>query len=198
MSTDARLDKIIGACEWISAKGGGASVTTSVKWCDWGRKQFSPAMAVLWYSEVSQKNDGYDTFRIPDSNVWVPKISEFLLADEQWVRDFVDQCYNGVVCPTRYTLSVMFDGFDKDHSGSYSNVRLRSPRIEWKQDEEVVGPLLPEAEECIRRYESKKKPARAPYWTKDPPVALYEGKLISAVYDLFCALEEKKRQSERK
>lgn len=186
------MSKIIDACEWVSSKGGGTAVTTAVKWCDWGRKKFSPAMAVLWYSEVHAKNDGYDTFRIPDRTLWIPKIAEFLNVEHTWVKDFVEQCYNGVVRPARYTLSVTFDGFDADPSGSYSNVALRSPQIAWKQEEELSGPLFPEAEECIRRYSRKDMPKRAPYWTKSPPVSMYEGKVISAVYDLFCALEEVK------
>jgi hypothetical protein len=189
MNTQERLVKITDACEWVAQKGGGVTVTTSVLWADWVKKRFSPAMSILWYAEVMQNNDGYDTFRMPDVSTWTKKVSDYLQADEAWVSSFVKQCYDGIARPRRHYLVVSFDGFDADQNGLYENHRLRRPTISWKSEEADLGELLPEAKFCIEKYSNENVPKKMPYWTKNPPVSLYEQKLISAVYDLFAARE---------
>lgn len=189
MNTQERLTKISDACEWVAQKGGGVSVSTSVLWADWEKKRFSPAMSILWRSEVMQNNDGYDTFRMPDVSTWSKKVADYMHVDEEWVSRFVKQCYDGVARPRRHYLVVSFDGFDSDREGLYENHKLRRSSIAWKTEEADLGELLPEAKFCIEKYSSLNSPKKMPYWSKNPPVSMYEQKLISAVYDLFSARE---------
>lgn len=190
---EERLKKIAAACEWVSSKGGGVTVTTRVRWADWERKRFSPAMAVLWHLSVvcvDSPKDGYDTFRIPNTDAWIDLIAGHLQVDPAWVRDFVDQCHNGVAVPRRIAVTVTFDGFEPDPTGNYSNFALRNPRVEWKDRPEVAGGLLPEVQHCIDKYGEPDRSRRMPYWTKAPPVAQYQRKLLDAVLNLFWAREE--------
>ncbi len=167
-------------------------MTTSVLWADWEKKRFSPAMSILWRSEVMRNNDGYDTFRMPDVSTWTKKVADYLQVDDEWVSRFVKQCYDGVSRPRRHYLVVSFDGFDSDREGLYENHKLRRPTIAWKTEEADLGELMPEAKFCIEKYWHANVPKKMPYWTKRPPVTMYEQKLISAVYDLFSAREAAK------
>jgi len=189
------LEKIKTACEWLHSKSNGdknvTKVTTQVKWADWDRKYFSPAMAVLWYSEVHRlENNTYNTFLVPDSATWISKVANYLETSEDWVRDFVNQCHNGLSQPEQYTLSVTFDGLGSDHKNTYSNIKLKNPRLEWKRIEPNNDNLLIEAKYCLETYgnSSKELPA-IPYWTKNPPLKNFESKVVDAVFDLFSAIQ---------
>lgn len=187
------LEKINTACEWLNAKSNNKNapkVTTQVKWADWDRKLFSPAMAVLWYSEVCRhENNAYNTFWIPNTSTWVEKVSKYLDTTHDWVETFVNQCHNGTHQSQQYTLTVTFDGVGNDIKNTYSNAVLKNPRLEWKKTSNNES-LLNEAKHCIEKYggNSNELPA-IPYWTKNPPIKDYESKLISAAYDLFTAIQ---------
>lgn len=186
-----RLDLIRSACDWVGLKGGGGRdscrVSTGVRWADWDRKVFSPAMCVLWWGEVrSRGEDGYETFWIPPAEEWISRVARHLGTDEGWVQRFVDQCYTGAVSPEQHTLTITFEGVD--------GYRLSSPRMEWKRKEAIVTGLEIEALHCLEKYGdgNMRNKTEVPYWTLDAPVKLYESKVVSAVYDLFTAFEAKK------
>lgn len=186
------LEKIKIACDWVNSKGKGSKdatkVTTQVKWADWDRKWFSPAMAVLWYSEVhASGNNTYETFVIPDSSTWVNKVASYLQVTEEWVNDFVNQCYVKSV-NEQYTISVTFNGLGSDSSGTYSNVRLKNPKLDLKKVE-VNTEMSNEAQYCIEHYGDATTATPVSYWTKNPPVELYKAKLLAAAYDLFLAIQ---------
>ena len=180
-----RLEKIKEACHWVASKGAGSrdgcKVTTRVKWADWDAKEFSPAMCVLWWSEVKKRPDGYNTFWIPRPETWIDIVAEELGVGASWVETFVKQCTSGVEAPTSWTLTVTFDGTGIGY--------LKNPRIDWKRNDGKNGDLFPESEWVISTYGTQPPAVKIPYWTKNPPVNLYKSKLGEAVYDLFCALE---------
>lgn len=186
------LEKIKVACDWVNSKGKGSKdsvkVTTQVKWADWTRKWFSPAMAVLWYSEVHGSNDNaYDTFWIPDNSTWINKVAVFLGVTEEWVVDFVNQCYTKC-SPEQYSFTITFDGLGSDIRGSYSNICLKNPKLELTKTDKNLK-ILEEVKYCLEHYGDVSKGAVAPYWTKNPPIDMYRTKLIEAAYDLFAAME---------
>ena len=179
---DERLSIIRDACDWISSKGKGSRdacrVSLSVKWADWDKKLFSPAMCVLWHSEVLKRGGGYETFWIPPPEEWIARTASVLGVTEDWVRTFVEQCNMSSTNRERWTVSVTFDGLD--------GYRLKNPRVEWKKSEDSIQ-FLPEARSCHEMFGSPEKNSTLSYWTKNPPVELYERKLIDAARDLFDA-----------
>ena len=181
-----RLDLIKQACQWVESKGSntrdGCKVTTRVKWANWDRKEFSPAMCVLWWGEVHDKSaDGYDTFWIPQPDTWIDRVSTQLHATPDWVRAFIEQCHTGFVRPERYSANITFDVIEGQH---------KNPRIEWKHECADTSTLLPEAVYCLEKYGTPKDVKNVvPYYTKDPPIDQYRSKMIRTVYDLFEALQ---------
>ena len=180
-----RLERIVEACKWVASKGAGSrdgcKVSTRVKWADWDKKEFSPAMCVLWWSEVKKKDDGYDTFRIPPAEEWISRVAHALDAPEEWVVKFADQCYNAGTHPDKWTFSVTFDGVD--------GVRLRNPKVEWKKLPTDESEILPEVSAVLESYGAHPPRPLPEYWTKNPPIDMYREKLVSVAYDLFCALD---------
>lgn len=178
------LEKITTACAWFlgrnSSSKDAVKVTTTVKWADWKEKNFSPVMAVLWYSEVHKSNDGYDTFLIPPPETWIEKVASYLEVSESWVTKFADQCYSNSL--EKYTISISFTGYS--HDGSM----LKNPKVSFERTQIPPEDVLPEALRCIELYGPRDEQRKIPYWTKNPPVKLYEGKLTAAAYDLFSAM----------
>jgi hypothetical protein len=186
------LEKIKVACDWVNAKGKGSKdtvkVTTQVKWADWERKWFSPAMAVLWYSEVHQSGENaYDTFWIPDNATWVSKVATYLGVAEEWVESFVKQCYTKCP-PEQYSFTITFDGLGADIAGTYSNICLKNPKFEFNKTNVNVE-MLEEAQYCIEHYGDLSQGKEMQYWTKNPPISMYQGKLMQAAYELFAAMQ---------
>lgn len=183
------LEKITTACTWFlgrnSSSKDAVKVTTAVKWADWKEKNFSPAMAVLWYSEVHKSNDGYDTFLIPPPETWISKVASYLDVPEAWVIKFVDQCYSNSL--ESYTISVSFSGY------SHDGTRLKNPKVSWEKSQISLEDVLPEVISCTELYGPRDEPRKIPYWTKNPPVKLYEEKLVSATYDLFSAMNSSEK-----
>ena len=181
-----RLDLIKQACQWVESKGlntrDGCKVTTQVRWADWDRKEFSPAMCVLWWGEVHDKSvDGYDTFWIPQPDTWIDRVSTRLHAKPDWVRTFIEQCHTGFVRPERYSMNITFDVIEGQH---------KNPQIEWKHERADASTLLPEAVYCLEKYGIPKDVKNTvPYYTKDPPIDQYRSKMVRTVYDLFEALQ---------
>jgi len=177
-----RLNVIRDACEWISSKGRNShdacKVSLSVKWADWDRKLFSPAMCVLWRAEVLKSDDSYETFRIPSPGEWISRTASAFGTSDDWVRTFVEQCNMSTADHEKWTVSVTFDGPD--------GYRLKNPRIEWRKEQRSVQ-VLPEVQYCREMFGLPEKKNVLPYWTKNPPIDLYEKKLIDAVCDLFAA-----------
>ena len=175
-----RMNIIRGACEWVSSKGRGSrdacGVSLSVKWADWDKKLFSPAMCVLWRDEVLKCGSEYETFWIPPPEEWISRTASVLKVDHNWMRTFVEQCNMSSSRREKWTVSVTFDGSEEYH--------LKNPRIEWKKEEELIQ-FLPEVSLCHEMFGFPEKKDPAPYWTKNPPVDLYEKKLIAATRDLF-------------
>lgn len=175
-----RLNIIRDACEWISAKGRGSrdacKVSLSVKWADWDKKLFSPAMCVLWRSEVLKSGDSYETFCIPPSEEWISRIAFTLDVTNDWVKTFVEQCNMSDVIREKWAVSVTFDGPD--------GYRLKNPRIEWRKEQESIQ-FLPEVQYCRETFGLPEKKNALPYWTNNPPIDLYERKLVDAARDLF-------------
>lgn len=177
-----RIEMIRTACQWVDNKDKSVSVTTGVRWADWQRKKFSPAMCVLWWNDVQQRNDGYDTFRIPSSDLWVPKVASYLDVSEDWVLKFVEQCYNGFEKLEKQRFIVSFDSFETRGVANF--------RFELDKVGDSTEKTLPEAEFCLMTYPSDhKSPVKQPYWTKNPPIELYRQKLFAAAFDLFEALK---------
>jgi hypothetical protein len=180
------LDTIFAACEWVSLKGKGSrdacKVSTAVKWADWDKKIFSPAMCVLWWGETRRNEDGYDTFWIPQPEAWHGKVAKHLNMSEEWVKAFVEQCHRGNAS-SRWTLEVTFEG-ERDY-------HLVNPKIDLRQ-EKINEELFPETVACLQAYSPQQSLAKVPYWTKNPPVDLYRSKLLGAVYDLYSATEASK------
>lgn len=189
------LEKIKIACDWVNSKGKGSKdatkVTTQVKWADWDRKWFSPTMAVLWYSEAhASDNNTYETFVIPDNSTWVSKVAVYLGVSEDWVIDFVNQCY--AKCqPEQYSFTITFDGLKSDLGGTYSNIRLNNPKLEFNKKNNDVQ-ILEEAKYCLEHYGDISQGKEIPYWTSNPPIELYRAKLMQAAYELFAAMEAAK------
>ncbi len=189
------LERIKTACDWVNTKGKGSKdttkVTTQVKWADWERKWFSPAMAVLWYSEVHRSGENaYDTFWIPDNSTWIRKVASYLEVTEEWVETFANQCYTKCP-PEQYTFSITFDGLGPDSSGAYNNVSLKNPKLEFKRTD-INAEMSEEAKYCVDNYGDVSSGVSIPYWTKNPPVEVYKGKLMQAAYELFAAMEAAK------
>jgi hypothetical protein len=60
------------------------------------------------------------------------------------------------------------------------------PQIVWEKVELPTTDVFPESIFCLKNYGDKVEDRQqVPYWTKNPPVELYENKLLSAVRDLF-------------
>jgi hypothetical protein len=183
---DSLTSVIREACEWVSSKGNGGrdscKVSTDVRWADWDKKVFSPAMCVLWWGEVKSRGvDGYDTFWIPRPETWTDKVAGHLKTSHEWVTSFVDQCHGGTQPAGRWTVTVSLDDID--------DLQVRNPKVEWRHEDPPQVELSPEAKYCIERYgNTSKKDAPPPYWTKDPPVELYSSKLIRAAADLHSAI----------
>ena len=179
-----RLNVIRDACEWVSSKGrdsrDACKVSLSVKWADWDKKLFSPAMCVLWHNEVLKGGGSYETFHIPSPEEWISRTASALGASNDWVRTFVEQCNMSTVDHEKWTASVTFDGLD--------GYQLKNPRIEWKKEQRFIQ-ILPEVQYCREMFGLPEKKNALPYWTKNPPIGLYERKLIDAVRDLFEARE---------
>ena len=177
---DERLSIILEACEWVSSKGRGTrdacKVSLSVKWADWDRKLFSPAMCVLWRNEVLKRGGGYETFWIPSPEEWISRTAAALGSTDDWVRTFVEQCNMNPEQHEKWTVSVTFDGPD--------GYRLKNPRIEWKKTEESIQ-VLSEVKSCREAFGGPAVKNTLPYWTKDPPIETYERKLLDVVRDLF-------------
>ncbi len=189
------LEKIKIACDWINSKGKGSKdstkVTTQVKWADWDRKWFSPAMAVLWYSEVhASGSNTYETFVIPDSSTWVGKVAHYLGVTEEWVNNFVNQCY-AKYPSERHSFTITFDGLGLDHAGTYSNIRLKNPKLEFNR-ENIQIEALEEAKYCLEHYGDISQGKEIPYWSNNPPIEAYRAKLMQAAYELFAAMEAAK------
>jgi len=181
-----RLDLIRRACQWVESKGlntrDGCKVTTKVRWADWDKKEFSPVMCVLWWGEVHRKaEDGYDTFWIPQPDVWIDRVATHLQVTPDWVRMFAEQCNTGFVRPERYSAIVTFDIIEGEN---------RNPRIEWRHEPADTSSLLSEAVYCIEKYgHMKNEKNTTPYYTKNPPIDHYRSKVTRSVYDLFEALQ---------
>ena len=189
------LEKIKIACDWVNSKGKGSKdatkVTTQVKWADWDRKWFSPAMAVLWYSEAhASDNNTYETFVIPDNSTWVNKVANYLGVTEEWVINFVDQCC-AKFPSERYSFTITFDGLGPDNAGTYSNIRLRNPKFDFNKIHTNIEPLE-EVKYCLEHYGDISQGKEAPYWTNNPPIEMYRAKLMQAAYELFAAMEAAK------
>lgn len=188
-----RLEKIRTACEWVSAKGVGGKdscrVSTSLKWADWDKKVFSPAMCVLWWGEVKSRGGEYDTFWIPTPDLWIEKVAQHLDTSQSWVENFVSQCCQGRSKKDRWTVSLTFDGV--------TSYRLNNPKIVWKKEELSTEEFFEETNYCLDKYgEPQSGHENQSYWTADPPVSHYESKLKSAVLDLFDAREAARNMKE--
>lgn len=181
-----RLKSIVEACSWVAAKGTGSrdgcKVTTHVRWADWDKKEFSPAMCVLWWGEVGKNaKDGYDTFWIPSPDTWVQRVANVLQTTPEWVLSFVEQCSTGFVRPERYSATITFDYIEGEN---------KNPRIEWRHEPVDTSQLMPEVVYCIENYgHVKGEKNTIPYYTKNPPINHYSSKTVKAVYDLFEALK---------
>jgi hypothetical protein len=177
-----RLDRIMEACQWVNSKGAGTrdacKVTTRVRWANWDKKEFSPVMCVLWYSETRKEGNEYDTFWIPSPDAWIARVAHYLGTTEEWVKQFVDQCSNSSIRPWQWDLKV---SFLESESG-----KVCRPQIVWEKVELPTTDVFPESIFCLKNYGDKVEDRQqVPYWTKNPPVELYENKLLSAVRDLF-------------
>jgi len=190
-----RFNVIREACEWVSSKGSGGRdscrVSTDVRWADWDKKTFSPAMCVLWWGEVKSRGvDGYDTFWVPPPETWIGKAAGHLGTSVEWVESFVRQCVGGSSPPGRWAVVVSLDDGD--------DLCARNPVVEWKYAPPVEVDLTPEAAYCIEKYGgAEKRPPTVPYWTKDPPVELYRSKLVGVAHDLITAVREREKNQGR-
>jgi hypothetical protein len=145
-------------------------------------------MALLWYSEVhASGNNTYETFVIPDNFIWVNKVANYLGVTEEWVNDFVNQCY-AKYPSKRYSFTITFDGLGPDNVGTYSNIRLKNPKFDFNTIDVNIE-VLEEAKYCLEHYGDVSQGKEAPYWTKNPPIEVYQAKLMQAAYELFAAME---------
>jgi len=188
------LEKIKIACDWVSAKNNsknGPKVTVQVKWVDWEKKHFSPAMCVLWYSEVVES--GNINFHVPDSDLWIEKVAKHLSVSKSWVEDFIDQCFSYNKNKKNISLKINFDDFNSNSLNSIFDLKLANPRITWEVTNFTSKELTEEAKYCVEHYCHNVQEYNVPYWTANPPIDLYEKKLLAAVVDLYQALEAKNK-----
>lgn len=187
------LEKIKLACDWVSAKSNGKAgpkVTTQVKWADWEKKYFSPVMCVLWYSEVVES--GNINFSPPDSSCWIEKIANYLSVSNEWVENFIEQCFYYNKNKKNISVNINFEHIGSNSTDSIININTANPKVTWTVSDFTPSELTEEAQYCVEHYSHFIKENNVPYWTNNPPIDLYEKKLLVAVLDLYQALEAKK------
>jgi len=185
------LEKIKNACDFVNLKkdknNSGPKVTCQVRWADWSKKWFSPAMSVLWHA-VELESSSINNFAIPNSNIWIKKISNYLDVTEDWVNLFVEQCYLKNLKNSKTTVTISFDGLGPDPSGTYENMEFLNPKIIINNINNISEDILAESKYCIENYSNITIPKLYPY-KNTTPINISEKRLLYEALEYFKILK---------